>query len=60
LIHAKHYWNFGEKTGRTDTTRKTYTNFRKIGWGGMDWIDLAVDRNHWKAIVNTGMNLRAS
>jgi hypothetical protein len=31
---------------------------REIGWGGMDWIDLAEDRHQWRALVNTGMNLR--
>jgi hypothetical protein len=25
--------------------------------GGMDWIDLAYDREHWRAFVNTVMNL---
>jgi hypothetical protein len=29
-------------------------NLREIGWGGMDWIDLAQDRNQWRALVNTG------
>jgi hypothetical protein len=33
-------------------------DFRQIGWGGMDWIDLAEDRNQWRAFVNTVMNLR--
>jgi hypothetical protein len=32
---------------------------REIGWGGMDWIELAQDREHWMALVNTVMNLRA-
>jgi hypothetical protein len=32
-------------------------NFREIGWGGMDWIDLVQDRNQWRALVNTVMNL---
>jgi hypothetical protein len=30
----------------------------KRGWGGMDWIDLAEDRDEWRALVNTVMNLR--
>jgi hypothetical protein len=30
---------------------------RGIGWAGMDWIDLAQDRDQWSALVNTVMNL---
>jgi hypothetical protein len=30
---------------------------REIDWGGMDWIDLAQDRDQWKALGNTVMNL---
>jgi hypothetical protein len=30
----------------------------EIGWDGMDWIDLAQDRDQWRALVNTVMNLR--
>jgi hypothetical protein len=33
-------------------------DLRKIRWDGMDWIDLAQDREHWRALVNTVMNLR--
>jgi hypothetical protein len=33
-------------------------DLREIGWGGMDWIGLAQDRDQWKALVNTVMNLR--
>jgi hypothetical protein len=33
-------------------------NLREIGWGGMDWINLAQDRKQWRALVNMGMNLR--
>jgi hypothetical protein len=30
----------------------------EIGWNGMDWIDLAEDTDHWRAIVNTVMHIR--
>jgi hypothetical protein len=30
----------------------------EIGWGGMDWINLAQDRDQWRALVNMVMNLR--
>jgi hypothetical protein len=26
-------------------------------WDGMDWIDVAQDRDRWRALVNTVMNL---
>jgi hypothetical protein len=29
---------------------------REIGWGGMDWIDLACYRDQWRALVNTVLN----
>jgi hypothetical protein len=33
-------------------------DLRDIGWDGMDWIDLAQDRDQWRAAVSTVMNLR--
>jgi hypothetical protein len=33
-------------------------DLREIGSDGMDWIDLAQDRDQWRALVNTVMNLR--
>jgi hypothetical protein len=32
--------------------------YREVGWGGMDWIDLAQDRDQWRSLVNTVMNLQ--
>jgi hypothetical protein len=32
----------------------------ETGWVGMDWIDLAQDRDQWRALMNTVMNLRVS
>jgi hypothetical protein len=33
-------------------------DLREIGWDGVDWVDLAQDRDHWRALVNMVMNLR--
>jgi hypothetical protein len=35
-------------------------DLREVGWGGMDWIDLAQDGDQWRALVNTVMNLRVA
>jgi hypothetical protein len=33
-------------------------DLRDIGWYGVDWIDLAQDRDQWSALVNMVMNHR--
>jgi hypothetical protein len=33
-------------------------DLREIGWDGVDWIDLAQDWDHLRALLNTVMNLR--
>jgi hypothetical protein len=35
-------------------------DLREIGWGSVDWIQLAQDRNRWRDLVKTVMNLRGS
>jgi hypothetical protein len=34
-------------------------DLRETGWHGMDWIDVAEDRDQWRVLVNTVRNLRA-
>jgi hypothetical protein len=30
----------------------------RMGWSGLDWMDMAQDRDQWRALVNTVLNLR--
>jgi hypothetical protein len=33
-------------------------DLQEVGWVDMDWIDMAQDRDRWRAVVNAVMNLR--
>jgi hypothetical protein len=33
-------------------------DLREIGWDVVDWIDMAQDRDQWRALLNTVLNLR--
>jgi hypothetical protein len=35
-------------------------DLREVGWGDVDWIGLAQDRNRWRALVNSVLNLQGS
>jgi hypothetical protein len=38
--------------------KRRWVDFSERGWGGMDWIDVAQDRDQWRAVVSTVLNLR--
>jgi hypothetical protein len=46
-MHAGYWWMENIKMDLTE-----------IGWGNMDWTDLAQDRDQWRALLNTAMNVR--
>jgi hypothetical protein len=33
-------------------------DLREVGWDGVDWMDMAQDRDQWRALVNMVLNLR--
>jgi hypothetical protein len=33
-------------------------DLKEMGWGGMDWIAVAHNRDSWRALVNAVMNIR--
>jgi hypothetical protein len=55
----------GKPEGKRPVGRPTHRwvdnikmDLREIGWDGMDWIDLAQDKDRWRALVNVVMNLQ--
>jgi hypothetical protein len=62
-VHIGFWWESQKEIDRyKDLTRWWVDNIkidlREMGWGGMDWIVLAQDRDQWRAVVNTVMKLR--
>jgi hypothetical protein len=48
--------SLGRPRGRWEDNIKM--DLQEVGCGGMDWIELAQDRDRWRAVVNAVMNLR--
>jgi hypothetical protein len=53
-----HVARMGEKRPRLRWADNSKIDLLEIGWGGVDWIGLAQNRDKWRALVNAVMNLR--
>jgi hypothetical protein len=55
-MHIGYWWESQKELDHwVDNIKK---DLREIEWDDMHWIDLAQDRDQWRALVNTVMNLR--
>jgi hypothetical protein len=59
------YWWESQKEGKRPLGRQRSRwvdnikmDLREIGWDGVEWIDMAQDRDQCRALVNTELNLR--
>jgi hypothetical protein len=62
-IHLGKWWGKPEGNRSLGRQRRRWVDnikmdLREIGWGGMDLIDLAQDRDQRRDLANTVMNLR--
>jgi hypothetical protein len=58
-LHVGYWWESQEEgRPRRMWVDNIKMDFRYMGLGGMYWIDLAQDRDQWRARENTAMNLR--
>jgi hypothetical protein len=59
-MHIGYWWEKRRPLGRP---RRMWVdnikiNLREIRWDGVDWIDMAQNRDQWRALMNTVLNVR--
>jgi hypothetical protein len=62
-MHTGYRWESQKEREPLGRPRRRWVDnikmaLREVGWDGRDWIGLAQDRDHWRALVNMVMNLR--
>jgi hypothetical protein len=60
-MHIGYWWEIQKERDHwedQDVGGWTIMDLRAIGCDDVDWIDMALDRDQWRALVNTVLNLR--
>jgi hypothetical protein len=57
-MHIGYWWESQKKRDQDVGGWTILKWILEIGWDGADWIDVAQDRDQWRALVNTVLNLR--
>jgi hypothetical protein len=61
-IYTRFWWGNMRQRDPLERPRRRWENIQmhlqEMGWGSADWIDLAQDRDRWRALVNAVTNLR--
>jgi hypothetical protein len=62
-MHIGYWWESQKERDHLGRPRRRWVDnikmdLTEIGWDGMDWIYLAQDKDQWRALVNTVMNIR--
>jgi hypothetical protein len=52
------YWWESQRKEPLGRPRRRWVDLLEIGWGCVDWIGLAQDKNNWRVLVNAVTNLR--
>jgi hypothetical protein len=55
-MHIGYWWEIQPRCRWMDNIKMGRV---EIGWGSVDWIDLAQDRDKWRDLANAVMNLRS-
>jgi hypothetical protein len=59
-MHKGYWWESPLGRPRRRWVDNIKMDLLEIGWGGVDWIDLAQNRDKWRVFVNAVMNLQVS
>jgi hypothetical protein len=57
-VHTGFWWGDHLKDPGIDGEDNSKMDLQAVGWEGMDWIDMAQDKDRWQTLVNVVMNLR--